>query len=67
MINIDQQIQKRIDELYAGMKPLMDEYGIKPKSIEERYQEYLRKQKEKERLEQLINAMPKPRFKLPKL
>jgi|LauGreDrversion4_2_1035121.scaffolds.fasta_scaffold67499_2 hypothetical protein len=67
MIIIDQQIQKRIDELYAGMKSLMDEYGIKPKTIEERYQEYLRKQTEKERLAQIIKSRPQPRFKLPKL
>ena len=61
---MDPDIQKRIDQIYADMKPLMVQYGMKPKTIEERYQEYLRKQAEKERL---LSAIPKPRFKLPKL
>jgi hypothetical protein len=61
---MDPNIQKRIDELYTDMKPLMDQYGMKPRTIEERYQEHLRKQAEKERL---LSAIPKPRFKLPKL
>lgn len=64
---MDKYIQQRIDDLYANMKPLQDYYGIKSKTIDERYEDYLRKQKEKERLEKLINAVPKPRFKLPKL
>jgi hypothetical protein len=64
---MDPEIQARIDRLYADMKPLMDYFGIKPKTIDERYQDYLKKQREKERLQQLINSMPKPRFKLPKL
>lgn len=61
------EIQARIDQLYADMKPLQDYYGIKSKTIDERYQEYLKKQKEKEKVQAMLEAMPKPRFKLPKL
>jgi hypothetical protein len=60
MHNIDKQIQERIDQLYRDMKPLQDLYGLKPKTIDERYKEYLRKQ-------EIKNNIPKPRFKLPKL
>jgi hypothetical protein len=60
---MDPEIQKRIDELYAEMKPLQEHYGIKSRTIEERYQDYLRKQAEIQRL----LTIPKPRFKLPKL
>jgi len=61
---MDPDIQKRIDQIYADMKPLMDQYGMKPRTIEERYQEHLRKKAETQRL---LSAIPKPRFKLPKL
>jgi hypothetical protein len=61
---MDPEIQKRIDELYAGMKPLQEYYGIKSRTIDERYQDYLKKQV---LAENLAKAIPKPRFKLPKL
>jgi hypothetical protein len=61
---MDPNIQKRIDELYADMKPLQEYYGIKSRTIEERYQEHLRKKAESQRL---LSTIPKPRFKLPKL
>jgi hypothetical protein len=61
---MDPDIQQRIDELYADMKPLMDHFGIKPKTIDERYQEHLKK---KALVEELTKARPKPRFKLPTL
>jgi hypothetical protein len=61
---IDPNIQKRIDELYANMKPLMDQYGMKPKTIDQRYQEHLQKKADAQKL---LSAIPKPRFKLPKL
>jgi hypothetical protein len=61
---MDPEIQKRIDELYAGMKPLQEYYGIKSRTIDERYQDYLKKQA---LIEELAKARPKPRFKLPKL
>lgn len=61
---IDLEIQARIDQLYADMKPLMDKFGMKPKTIEERYQAYLQK---KAAIEQIQASRPKLRFKLPKL
>jgi hypothetical protein len=64
---MDPEIQARIDQIYADMKPLMDQYGMKPKTIEERYQEHLKKQKEKEKVLAALASPPKLRFKLPKL
>lgn len=58
------EIQARIDQLYADMKPLQDHYGIKSKTIDERYREHLKK---KEDTARALSAIPKPRFKLPKL
>jgi hypothetical protein len=60
MHNTNKEIQDRIDRLYLELKPLQELYGIKPRSIEERYQDYLRKQ-------QIKDSIPKPKFKLPKL
>jgi Holliday junction resolvasome RuvABC endonuclease subunit len=54
------EIQARIDQLYADMKPLMDQYGIKPMTIEERYE---RIQKQKQALA-AVKLRPKPRWKL---
>jgi len=64
---MDPEVQKRIDNLYADMKPLQDYYGIKSKTIEERYQEHLRNKAEKEKALAALATMAKPRFKLPKL
>lgn len=64
---MDPEIQKRIDELYAEMKPLQEHYGIKSKTIDERYQEHLKKKAEQEQALQALQTMSKPRFKLPKL
>jgi hypothetical protein len=61
---MDPGVQKRIDDLYADMKPLMEYYGIRPRTIEERYRDYLTKQA---LVEELAKAKPRPRFKLPKL
>jgi hypothetical protein len=61
---MDPEIQAKIDRLYADMKPLQEYYGIKSKTIDERYQEHLRKKAE---IERVLKAIPKPRFKLPKL
>jgi hypothetical protein len=60
MHNIDKQVQARIDQLYRDMKPLQDYYGIRSKTIDERYTEYKKKQ-------EIKTIIPKPRFKLPKL
>ena len=64
---MDLEIQKRIDELYADMKPLQEYYGIKSRTIDERYQEHLRKKAEQEQALQALRSIAKPRFKLPKL
>jgi hypothetical protein len=61
---MDPDVQKRIDNLYAEMKPLQEYYGIKSRTIDQRYQEHLRKKAD---LQRLLSATPKPRFKLPKL
>ena len=61
---MDPNIQKRIDELYADMKPLMAEYGMTPQTIEQRYQRIQQRKAEEARL---LAAIPRPRFKLPKL
>ena len=64
---MDPEIQAKIDRLYADMKPLQEYYGIKSKTIDERYQEYLEKQAEKEKALTALATLPKLRFKLPKL
>ena len=60
MHNIDEKIQARIDKIYEDIKPLQEFYGIKSRTIEERYEDYKRKQ-------EILHSVPKPRFKLPKL
>jgi hypothetical protein len=57
---LDKDIQSRIDKIYKDLKPLQEYYGIKSRTIEERYKDYQRKQA-------IINIVPKPQFKLPKL
>jgi hypothetical protein len=61
---IDPEIQARIDQLYADMKPLMNQYGMKPQTIEQRYERIQQRKAEEARL---LAAIPRPRFKLPKL
>ena len=61
---IDPEIQARIDQLYDDMKPLMNQYGMKPQTIEQRYE---RIQQRKAEQAQLLAVRPRPRFKLPKL
>jgi len=53
-------IQQRIDQLYADMKPLMDQYGLKPMTIDERYQQI----QQRKELEKKVKLRPKPRWKL---
>ena len=54
------EIQQRIDQLYTDMKPLMDQYGLKPKTIDERYQQI----QQRKELENRVKLRPKPRWKL---
>jgi hypothetical protein len=53
-------IQQRIDQLYADMKPLMDQYGLKHMTIDERYQQI----QQRKELENRVKLRPKPRWKL---
>ena len=53
-------IQQRIDQLYADMKPLMDQYGLKPMTIDESYQQI----QQRKELENRVKLRPKPRWKL---
>jgi hypothetical protein len=53
-------VEERIAQLRADMLPLQRLYGLKSKTIEERYQEIQAR-------EQLKKQQPQPKFKLPKL
>jgi hypothetical protein len=53
-------VEERIAQLRADMLPLQRLYGLKSKTIDERYQEIQAR-------EQLKTQQPKPKFKLPKL
>jgi hypothetical protein len=53
-------VEQRIAELRADMLPLQRLYGLKSRTIEERYQEIQARQQTKK-------ETPRPRFKLPKL
>jgi hypothetical protein len=44
---MDPEIQAKIDQIYADMKPLMEEYGMKPQTIEQRY-ERIQQRKDRE-------------------
>jgi hypothetical protein len=61
---MDPEIQARIDQIYADMAPLMAEYGMTPQTIEQRYERIQQRKAEEARL---LAAVPRPRFKLPKL
>lgn len=37
------EVQARIDQLHADMQPLQDLYGVKSMTIEERYQDCVRR------------------------
>jgi hypothetical protein len=53
-------VEQRIAELRADMLPLQRLYGLKSRTIEERYQEIQARKRAAENI-------PKPKFKLPKL
>jgi hypothetical protein len=52
-------VEQRIAQLRADMLPLQRLYGLKSKTIEERYQEIQAR-------EQIQKQRPRPKFKLPK-
>jgi hypothetical protein len=53
-------VEERIAQLRADLLPLQRLYGLKSRTIEERYQEIQAR-------EQVKTQIPQPRFKLPKL
>jgi hypothetical protein len=59
-MNSISDVEERIAQLRADMLPLQRLYGLKSKTIEERYREIQAR-------EQLKKQIPKPKFKLPKL
>jgi hypothetical protein len=59
MNSID-DFEKRIVKIKNDMLPLQKIYGLKSKTIEERYQEIQNRK-------QVLENKAKPRFKLPKL
>jgi hypothetical protein len=59
-MNSISDVEERIAQLRANMLPLQRLYGLKPRTIEERYREIQAR-------EQLKKQTPKPKFRLPKL
>ncbi len=65
-------LQKRYEEILAHTRQLQEQLGIKPRTIEERYQDYLkRKEEEKKKAEELVKfkeltvvRRPPPRWKV---
>jgi hypothetical protein len=53
-------VEERIAQLRAEMKPLQELYGLENKTIEQRYQEIQARKN-------AAKTIPKPKFKLPKL
>jgi hypothetical protein len=53
-------VEERIAQLRADLLPLQRLYGLKSRTIQERYQEIQAR-------EQIKKQIPQPRFKLPKL
>lgn len=45
----DPELQKRYQRILAQTRRLQAELGIKPRTIEERYQDYLKRQEEEKR------------------
>jgi hypothetical protein len=53
-------VEARIAQLHADMLPLQKLYGLKSRTIDERYRDILAR-------EEIKKQIPKPKFKLPKL
>jgi hypothetical protein len=56
MSNTTDEFYARIERLYKELKPLQDEYGLKPKTIEQRFEEHKLKQ------EALLKIRTKPKW-----
>lgn len=62
-------LQKRYDEILATTRRLQKELGIEPRTLEQRYQDYLKRQEdEQRRAEELakIKALTSTRRPLPR-
>jgi transcriptional regulator of met regulon len=65
-------LQKKHDEIVARTRELQKELGIKPRTIEERYQDYLTREAEKQRraeelakfTQSLSQRRPPPNWKI---
>lgn len=65
------ELQERYDRLLVQIRSLQEQLGIEPRTIEQRYQDYLKKKEEEQRqaeelkkFEQLIaKRRPPPRWK----
>lgn len=63
--DMDEKVYKRYLEIKAETRRLQEEFGIKPKTLEERHEDLLkRKEEEQKRAEQvrLLNSLPKPKL-----
>lgn len=63
--DMDEKVYKRYLEIKAETRRLQEEFGIKPKTLEERHEDLLkRKEEEEKRAEQirLLNSLPKPKM-----
>jgi hypothetical protein len=59
------EIQKRYNEIIANIRRLQAEFGIEPRTLEQRRHDYLiKKAEEQKRKEELakINSIPRPRL-----
>lgn len=63
--DMDEKVYKRYLEIKAETRRLQEEMGIKPRTLEERYEDWLRrKAEEQKRIEEirLLNSLPKPKL-----
>jgi Skp family chaperone for outer membrane proteins len=54
-----EQYEKELARIQADIRALQQEMGIKPRTLEERYQDWQRKEAQRVALEQQIKARPK--------
>jgi hypothetical protein len=58
-------IQAQYDRVVADIQRLQAEFGIAPRTMEQRYQDYLKKQSEQAQLTaQMGNRRPPPKWKV---
>lgn len=70
--SLNEENQKKYDQVVADNQRLQKEFGIKPRTIEQRYQDYMAKKAEEDRraeeLKKLQNSIgirrPAPKWKI---